>query len=63
MKWPSSRTILALAVLLGIFGFVIGGVIAALDGRHDNEAVAAVGALLGTIVGGLTGYEFGKRGE
>lgn len=63
MKWPNPRTILAFAVFLGILGFTIGGIIAALNGRHDAEAVAPFATLLGTIVGGVTGYEIGKGRE
>jgi outer membrane lipoprotein SlyB len=54
MKWSNPRTLLALAVILGIGGFVVGGIIAAVQGRSAGaEEIAAVGVLMGTIVGAV----------
>jgi membrane associated rhomboid family serine protease len=51
------RSVLAAAVFVGVAGFTIGGVIAAVNGNGDAASNAAVAALLGTIVGALVAKE------
>lgn len=51
------RNVLAAAVFVGVAGFTVGGIIAALNGNADAASNSAVAALLGTIVGALVAKE------
>ena len=58
MKLPTSTHVwLGLALVVGIAGLTIGGVIAALYGSGPSDGmVTAVTSMLSAIIGGLVGY-------
>lgn len=53
---------LGLALVIGVAGFAVGGVIAAFKGTSPDAAmIASICTLLGALAGGLIGHEIGRR--
>lgn len=63
MKLPSDGpTWLGMALVVGIAGLTVGGILAAIEGAGPSEGmITAITALLSAIVGGLVGFSAGKK--
>lgn len=63
MNFPEEpKSYLGLALILGIAGFSLGGIIAAIKGTGPDAAmVASIATLLAALAGGLVGNEIARN--